>query len=61
MVNAGLFLINLMDSLTNLWVIKSVYGWGIGLLLHGLFLYFYTHLRIQEWEDKKIRKYMDKD
>ena len=38
-VNTGLFAINMMTSRNYMWFAWPLFGWGIGLLAHGLAVY----------------------
>ncbi|TLP71254.1 2TM domain-containing protein [Maribacter sp. ACAM166] len=42
-----------------IWVIFPALGWGFGLLGHGLKAYGYNPLFGKNWEEKKIKKYME--
>jgi hypothetical protein len=44
-----------------IWVIFPALGWGFGLLGHGLKAYGYNPLFGKNWEEKKIREFMEKD
>jgi hypothetical protein len=41
------------------WVIFPALGWGFGLLGHGLKAYGYNPLFGKNWEERKIRQYME--
>ncbi|MCM5663669.1 2TM domain-containing protein [Galbibacter mesophilus] len=43
------------------WVIFPTLGWGIGLLTHGMQAYGYNPLWGKDWEERKIKEYMEKD
>ncbi|MEK6155544.1 2TM domain-containing protein [Flavobacteriaceae bacterium 3-367] len=43
------------------WIIFPVFGWGFGLLMHGMEAFGYNPLFGKNWEERKIRKYMDDD
>ena len=43
------------------WVIFPALGWGFGLLGHGLKAYGYNPLFGKNWEEKKIKEFMEKD
>ncbi|MCM3570691.1 2TM domain-containing protein [Neobacillus mesonae] len=60
LVNIMLFVINLTSGADNWWFIYPLSGWGIGLLVHGITTFAYGHFGA-EWEEKKIKKYMEKD
>jgi len=35
--------------------------WGIGLAFHGLYVFQFQSKWFKNWEEKKIKEYMDKD
>ena len=35
--------------------------WGIGLLIHGLYVYRFKFSFFRVWEDRKIKEFMDQD
>ena len=35
--------------------------WGIGLLFHGLYVFQHRMRFFKDWEERKIKEYMDKD
>jgi len=43
------------------WIIFPVLGWGFGLVMHGMETYGYNPLLGKDWEERKIREFMDKD
>ena len=43
------------------WVIFPAIGWGFGLAMHGLKAYGYDYILGKDWEDRKIREFMEKD
>ena len=43
------------------WAFWPLFGWGIGLLAHGLATYRWMPFIGKEWEERKIRELMDKD
>ncbi|WP_282050145.1 2TM domain-containing protein [Maribacter aquivivus] len=43
------------------WVIFPAIGWGIGLLAHGLKAYGLNPLFGNDWEERKIKEFMEKD
>ena len=59
-VNAVLVLINLLVTPRFLWFLFPLIGWGIGLLFHAVFGFGLFGVFTREWEDKKIKEYMDK-
>jgi len=60
-VNAVLVLINLWTSPGFLWFLFPLIGWGIGLFFHAVFGFGLFGVFTKEWEDKKIKEYMEKD
>ncbi|HDR6289204.1 TPA: 2TM domain-containing protein [Bacillus cereus] len=60
-VNAFLIITNLIQSPGDLWVSKSIFGWGIGILVHLFYIVFFYYFNNQDWEERKIKQYMDKD
>ncbi len=50
--------INLKYSPDHLWFYWPMLGWGIGLLFHGLKAFDFTFMS-KNWEEKKIREYME--
>lgn len=55
-VNLGLIFINLFTSGDTLWFIYPLFGWGIGLIGHGLSILNFG----KNWEKKQIEKYMNR-
>ncbi len=43
------------------WIIFPTLGWGFGLLFHGMEAYGYNPLLGKDWEERKIREYMDNE
>lgn len=35
--------------------------WGIGLMLHGIYVHRHSFTFLKKWEARQIQKYMDKD
>lgn len=44
-----------------LWVLFPIFGWGFGLLMHGMEAYGTNPLWGKRWEERKIREFMDRD
>lgn len=59
-VNGVLVLINLWTSPRFLWFLFPLIGWGIGLFFHAVFGFGLFGIFTKEWEEKKIKEYMDK-
>ena len=60
-VNIGLMVINLLTSPEYLWFFWPMLGWGIGVLFHGMKVFNYMTFFGKEWEEKKIKEFMDKE
>jgi len=56
-----LILINLKVSPQFHWFWFPMFGWGIGVLFHGLDVYSYNPFLGRNWEDKKIKKLMEEE
>ena len=52
---------NSKDSLTNLNSYSTTFFWGIGLLAHGLSVFGRELFFGSNWEEKKIKQYMERD
>jgi hypothetical protein len=59
--NLGLFLINILTTPGNLWFVWALLGWGIGLGLHAFWVFGGDRLFGKDWEDRQIRKIMEKE
>lgn len=61
-INAMLIAINLISSPGGLWFYWVTIFWGIGIAFHALDVFVFKGKYMgKEWEEKKIRKYMDDD
>ena len=56
-----LLFINLRYSPQYLWFFWPLLGWGMGLFFHGLKAFNYTPFLGKDWENRKIKEFMDKD
>jgi hypothetical protein len=61
LVNIGLMVINLLTSPAYLWFFLPMLGWGIGVVFHGLKVFNYMPFFGKDWEEKKIKEFMDKE
>lgn len=43
------------------WVIFPALGWGFGIIAHGMEAYGYNPLMGKDWEERKIREFMNKE
>ena len=60
-VNIGLMVLNLLTSPGYLWFFWPMIGWGIGVLFHGMKVFNYMPFFGKDWEEKKIKEFMDKE
>ena len=60
-VNLGLMVINLLTSPAYLWFFWPMLGWGIGVLFHGMKVFNYMPFFGKDWEEQKIKEFMDKE
>lgn len=61
LVNIFLFVLNIVTSPNKLWFFWPTFGWGIGLLFHGMKVFGYSPLFNKDWENKKIKEFMEKE
>lgn len=61
LVNAGLFIINMLTDPGELWFRWPLLGWGIGVAIHAISVFGVGHLWGPEWEARKIRDIMDRE
>ncbi len=55
-VNLLLLVINLRSSPDHYWFYWPLFGWGIGLLFHGLSVFFFS--RMDDFKERMIEKEM---
>ena len=60
-VNIFLCILNIVTSPKYLWFFWPLLGWGIGVLFHGLKVFNYSPFFNKDWEEKKIKEYMEKE
>ena len=60
-VNTFLAIVNFLTTSGFWWFLFVTFFWGIGLLSHGLSLFAKRGLFSKEWEERKIKEYMDKE
>jgi len=58
MVLAGLLMINWAAG-GPWWVLWVLLGWGIGILAHTVTVFGRSSQAIADWEEKKLRQFMD--
>ena len=59
-VNAALAGMNLVTSPGRWWFAWATFGWGIGLAAHGLSVFACRGWLGSQWEERKIREYLDR-
>lgn len=61
-INTMLVVINLISSPGGLWFYWVTIFWGIGIVFHALDVFVFKGRFLgKQWEEKKIREYMDED
>ncbi len=60
-VNIGLMVLNLVTSPEYLWFFWPLLGWGIGVAIHGMVVFNYMPFLGKDWEEQKIKEFMDKE
>lgn len=60
-INAILFLINMVTSPGTYWFYWVTIFWGIGLAFHAAGVFGRGRLFSREWEEKKLQQFMDED
>jgi hypothetical protein len=61
LVNSFLFLINIMTSPDILWFYWPLFGWGIGVVMHAVYVLGFGPWFGPNWEDKKIKEIMEQN
>lgn len=56
-----LIFINLMTAPNHLWFWWPMFGWGIGIAFHAFGVFNHKIGLGKEWEERKIREYMNED
>ena len=59
-VIAALFILNLTTSPSTIWAFWPAFGWGIGLLVHGISTFEVFAWFGPEWEQKQINKRLNR-
>ena len=60
-INVVMIIINLVTNPNHLWFYWVTVFWGIGLIFHALSVFGKHRILGDEWEEKKIKEYIDKD
>ncbi|WP_235830919.1 2TM domain-containing protein [Flavobacterium ustbae] len=61
LVNAVLIFINLYTSPSYLWFFWPLLWWGLGVLIHGLKVFELLPSLGKDWEERKIKEFMEKE
>ncbi len=60
-INIFFLILNLRTSPEHLWFFWPMLGWGIGVIFHGFKAFNYTPFLGKNWEDRKIKEFMNED
>ena len=60
LVISGLAALNFLGSSSRIWVLWPAFGWGIGLVAHGLSVFAFGGWLGADWEERRIRAYLDR-
>ena len=58
-INILLAAVNFLISPGFLWFFFVTFFWGIGLVMHGLSVFMKRGLFSKDWEERKIKEYME--
>ena len=61
LVMAVLIFLNLKYTPGYLWFLWTMVSWGIGLLFHAAIIYNVFSFMGKDWEQRKIKEFMDKE
>lgn len=60
-VNTVLLIINLLTSPEYLWFFWPLFGWGVGVAIHGMVVFNYLPFLGKDWEEQKIKEFMEEE
>lgn len=60
-VNAFLFTLNMVTDSHSLWFYWPLLGWGVAVAIQALFTFGPISTLGPEWEERKIKEYLEKD
>jgi len=60
-VNIGLLVVNLLVTPKHLWFYWPLLWWGIGVAVHGMKVFNRMPFLGKDWEENKIKEFMDKE
>lgn len=61
LVNSGLIALNLLTSPKHLWFFWPMFGWGIGVVCHGISVYNFNPFFTKNWEEKKLKQFIEEE
>lgn len=50
-----------LNEWSYMWFLWAAFGWGIGILFHAIGTFNLNPFFGKDWEERKIKEYMDKD
>lgn len=53
--------LNYLSNVGMPWALFPILGWGFGVMSHGFETFNYNPIFSKNWENRKVKKYMDKD
>ena len=59
--NLFFLILNLLTSPSHLWFYWPLFGWGVGVLFHGMKVFGYSPFFGKDWEERKIKEFMEKE
>lgn len=60
-INLLLIAINFLTYSGYLWFLWVTFFWGVGILMHAWHVFGNSRLMGDEWEERKIKEYMEKN
>ena len=60
-INIGLLVLNLLTSPKHLWFYWPLLWWGLAVAVHGMKVFNCMPLLGKDWEEQKIKEFMDKE
>jgi hypothetical protein len=61
MSNVFFLILNLITSPSHLWFYWPLLGWGIGVVVHGMWVFNYLPHFGKDWEERKIKEFMENE
>jgi hypothetical protein len=61
LVNAFLFVLNMLTSPHHLWFFWPLMGWGIGIAIHAATVFGVNRFWGENWEERKVKELMDRN